>query len=537
MKLFGNQFRAAAVATIVGTAMLAASAQLAGAQSVLRVVPQADLKNLDPVWTTAIITSNHGYMVYDVPFAMDRELKPQPQMVDTYERSADGMLWTFKLREGLTFHDGSPVEAADAVQSMKRWAARMSAGQTLFKTVEEVVATGPLTFEMRFKSPFGPVLEALANPGNPLVVMREEEALTDPHEQIAEVIGSGPYIFQRDEWEPGHKVVYARNDAYKPRPEPASGFAGGKVVHFDRVEWIYVPDPNTATQALLTGKVDVLDKPPPDLLPLMEQSPDVTVEVINKLGFQGMIRPNHLIPPFNDPKARQALLYLTGDQTHHLAAMVGNRALEAPCWSVMVCGTPLGVDDGIGDWNRDDTEANLEKARQLLAEAGYDGEPIVLMDPTDFEVIHNMSIVTAQKLRDAGVNVDLQAMDWSTLTSRRPVKEAPDENPAGYHLFHTYSPGGYAADPLANGALGAACDQSNWFGWPCDEELEKMRLDFITVSPEDRVDLARRYQTRYYEVVPYVPLGQFLAPIAYRSDVTGILEAERLLLWNIERKQ
>ena len=194
-----------------------------------------------------------------------------------------------------------------------------------------------------------------------------------------------------------------------------------------------------------------------------------------------MIRPNHLIPPFNDPRARQALLYLTGDQTHHLAAMVGNRALEAPCWSVMVCGTPLGVDDGIGDWNRDDTEANLEKAKQLLAEAGYDGETIVLMDPTDFEVIHNMSIVTAQKLRDAGVNVDLQAMDWSTLTSRRPVMEAPDENPAGYHLFHTYSPGGYAADPLANGALGAACDQSNWFGWPCDEELEKMRLDFITV--------------------------------------------------------
>lgn len=158
------------------------------------------------------------------------------------------------------------------------------------------------------------------------------------------------------------------------------------------------------------------------------------------------------------------------------------------------------------------------------------------MDPTDFEVIHNMSIVTAQKLRDAGVNVDLQAMDWSTLTSRRPVMEAPSENPAGYHLFHTCSPGGYAADPLANGALGSACDQSNWFGWPCDEELEKMRLDFITVAAEDRVDLAKRYQRRYYEVVPYVPLGQFLAPIAYRSDLSGILEAERLILWNIERK-
>ncbi|MGI9332460.1 MAG: ABC transporter substrate-binding protein [Gammaproteobacteria bacterium] len=537
MTFFYQMLRASVAATVLGTATLVAGSQLAYAQSVLRVVPQADLKNLDPVWTTAIITSNHGYMVYDVLFAMDRELKPQPQMVDTYERSADGLLWTFKLREGLTFHDGSPVEALDAVLSLKRWAARMSAGQTLFNTVDDVVATGPLTFEIRFKSLFGPVLEALANPGNPAVIMREEEALTDPYEQIKEVVGSGPYIFKRDEWEPGHKVVYVKNEAYRPRPEPASGFAGGKLAHFDRVEWIYVPDSNTATQALLTGKVDILDKPPPDLLPLMEQSPDVTTEVINKLGFQGMIRPNHLIPPFDNPKARQALLYLVGDQTDHLAAMVGNRALETPCWAVMVCGTPLGVDNGIGEWNRPDHAANLEKAKQLLSESGYNGEPIVLMDPTDFEVIHNMSIVTAQKLRDAGVNVDLQAMDWSTLTSRRPVKKAPDQDAAGYHLFHTYSPGGYAADPLANGALGSSCDQSNWFGWPCDDELEKMRLEFITVAPEKRVDLARRYQRRYYEVVPYVPLGQFLAPIAYRSDLTGILEAERLILWNIQRKQ
>lgn len=525
----------AAAVMVISMVVLAATAQSAQAESVLRVVPQADLKNLDPVWTTAIITSNHGYMVYDVPFAMDKNLSPQPQMVDSYQHSSDGLLWTFKLREGLTFHDGSPVEAKDVVQSMKRWATRMSAGQTLFKAVDDVVATSALDFELRLKSPFGPVLEVLANPGNPLVVMREEEALTDPYEQITEVVGSGPYTFKKDEWVPGHKVVYLRYDDYKPRPEPASGFAGGKHAHFERVEWIYLPDPNTATQALLTGEVDILDKPPPDLLPMMEQSPDVTVTVINKLGFQGMIRPNHLLPPFNNPKARQALLYLVGDQADYLAAMVGNRALETPCWSILVCGTPLGVEDGIGDWNRGDREANLEKAKQLLKEAGYNGERIVVMDPTDFEVIHNMTIVTTEKLREAGVNVDLQAMDWSTLTTRRPVKESPDQNRGGYHIFHTYSPGGYAADPLVNGALGTACDQTNWFGWPCDDALEKMRLAFITVASEDRVDLAKRYQKRYYEVVPYVPLGQFLAPIAHRSELSGILEAERLLLWNIQR--
>lgn len=526
------------------SALLPAAALAAGLAAVpearadtLRVVPQADLQNLDPIWTTAIITSNHAYMVYDVLFAADGDLQQQPQMVESYDVSDDRLLWTFTLRDGLLFHDGSPVTATDVVDSTKRWAQRMSAGQTLFRYVDEITAIDERSFELRLTEPFGPVLEALGNPGNPNFIMRSQEAATDPYEQIAEVVGSGPFVFDREVWQPGNIVTYQRFAEYQPREEEASGFAGGKIAHFEQVDWIYLPDPNTAASALLTGEVDILDKPPTDLFPIMEQNPDVVIRVINMLGDQAMVRPNHLIPPFDNPKMREMLLYVVGDQADHLAAMVGMPDLRKPCWAIFGCDVPLAVEDGIGEWNRADRDANMARARELLQEAGYNGERVVIMDPTDFQIIHNMTLVTAQRLRDIGVNVDLQAMDWSSLTSRRPVREHPDVNPGGWHLFHTYSPGGYVADPLANGSLSTNCDQSNWFGWPCDDELEEMRLQFAFAVGEERVELARRFQERYYQIIPYAPVGTFLAPVAYRSDIDGVLDAERLNLWNVHRVQ
>jgi peptide/nickel transport system substrate-binding protein len=504
----------------------------ANGQSVLRLVPQADLKNLDPVWTTAQITLNHGYMVYDVLFALDENQTPQPQMIDTYEKSGDNLVWKFKLRDGLIFSDNSSVQAKDAVASIKRWGVRMSAGQTMMSRVNEIVATGPLTFEIRFKEPFGPVLHALAEPATAMFVMREEEALTDPFQQIQKTIGSGPFVFSREEWVPGAKVVYRKNPAYKPRAEAPSGFAGAKLAKVDRVEWIYIPDPNTATHALLNGEVDIYEIPPIDLLPRLKADRNIKIEVLNKIGFQGMLRPNHLVPPFNHPKAREALLYIV-DQKDYLAGMIGDRELERPCWAVFICGTPLESKAGLGDWA---ASANHAKAKQLLAEAGYKGERVVIMDPTDQQIIHNMTLVTAEKLRSIGVNVDLQAMDWSTLTSRRPVKEAPDKNPGGWNIFHTWGTGVTMGNPLASTAAPTPCDGKNWFGWACDEELEKVRQQFITAATvEERRLLADRYQTGFYKLVNYVPLGEFFVPVAYRTNVRGVLKASLLVLWNVEK--
>ena len=506
------------------------------AQTVLRLIAQSDLTVLDPVFSTSNITSNHGYMVYDQLFGLDGKRVPQPQMVETHAKSADGLVWKFKLRGGLKFSDGSRVEAKDVVASVKRWAGRHAAGRTVMTRVKELVATGADTFEFRFSQPFAPLLAALAEPETPLFIMREQEANTDVNQQIKEVVGSGPFLFLREEWRPGSKAVYRKNPDYVPRKEPADGFAGGRIAKVDRVEWIYLPDPTTATQALIRGEGDLMEIPPTDLIPVLEKDPNIVLKVIDKTGTQAIIRPNHLHPPFNNAKARQALLYIVGDQQDTLAAMVGRRELEVPCWAVFVCKTSLETTTGVGDWAKGDRKANLEKAKQLLKESGYDGRAIVMLDPTDQALIHKAVLVVAQGLREAGATVDLQAMVWTTLLARRQVKDPPLTTPGGWNTFSTWGGGVIIGNPLANPWAASPCDGKNWFGWVCDEELERMRLEFITAVGPQRDELAKRYQTRFYETVPYILLGQYLAPIAHRKSLTGLLETPRLVLWNIEKK-
>ena len=511
-------------------------ASFAHAQSVLRLISQSDLTVLDPVFSTANIVSNHGYMVYDQLFALDGKRLPKPQMVDTYEQTADGLVWKFKLRPGLKFSDGTPVEAKDVVASIKRWASRHAAGRTVMTRVKELVATSPNTFEFRFSAPFAPLLAALAEPETPLFIMREKEANTDVNTAIKEVVGSGPFLFVQEEWVQGSKAVYRKNPNYVPRTDPPDGFAGAKIAKVDRVEWIYLPDVNTATQALIRGEGDIIEIPPTDLIPVLEKDSNIVLKVIDKTGTQAIIRPNHLHPPFNNPKARQALLYIVGDQKDTLAAMVGRPDLETPCWAVFVCNTPLASTAGVGDWAKGDKKANLEKAKQLLKESGYDGRPIIMLDPTDQALIHKAVLVVAQGLREAGGNVELQAMVWNTLLARRAVKDPPGTSPGGWNTFSTWGGGVIIGNPLANPWAASPCDGKNWFGWVCDETLEKMRLDFITATGPARDELVKRYQTRFYETVPYVIVGQYQAPIAYRKNLSGILETPRLVLWNIEKK-
>jgi peptide/nickel transport system substrate-binding protein len=511
-------------------------APVARAQSVLRLVPQADLKILDTVQTTNNITSNHGYMIYDTLFSLNSKLVPQPQMVESHSKSPDGLLWKFKLRPGLKFHDGQAVTAKDAVASILRFSKRIPAGVTMMSFAKEIVATGGDTFEIRLNKPFGLVLETLAGPENPLFITREADAQLDPNTAMTTAIGSGPFMFVREEWVPGSKVVYKKNPDYKPRSEPADGFAGGKLAKVDRVEWLVIPDANTAVQALIKGEVDIIEIPQTDLLPLIRKDPNITVKVIDRVGTQAIYRMNHLIPPFNNAKARQALLYATGDQKDYLASMIGNPEYEKPCWAVFICGTPFETQAGIGDWAKGDKKANVEKAKALLKEAGYKGEKVVILDPVEAHLAHSQAVVTAQKLREIGMNVDLQAIDWGTQSARRQIKDPPEKNPGAWNIFHTWGGGLAMNNPLSNTPTPSACDGKNWFGWPCDEELEKIRLEFPLAPPEKQKEIVERLQKRFYEVVPYIPAGQFYAPIAYRKSLHGILDTPRLVLWNIEKK-
>jgi peptide/nickel transport system substrate-binding protein len=526
-----NRLTAAASAV----ALAIAAAGPASGETRLRVVAESDLKSLDPIWTTAAVTASHGFMIYDQLFAQDGKGVAKPQMVESWRSSADGLAWTFVLRPGLKWHDGTPVTAKDAVPSIRRWGARITSGQILMTRVADVVAIDDRSFEIRLKDRFGPIIEMLGATGQPLLVMREKEAMTDPFQQVAEAVGSGPFIFEKEKWVPGSKVHYRKNPDYVSRPEPPDGAAGAKVVKLDAVEWTYIPDPSTAVQALIRGEVDFQEFVPTDLLPLLDREKAVTVRIINKAGYRATLRPNHLVAPTSNAKFRQAMLYAM-DQSQSLAAMIGNRDLEKSCWAVFSCGFPLETTAGIGDFATPKPQ-NIERAKVLLQEAGYDGQPVVILNPKENQLISAMTTMSGQLLERVGINVDMQNVDWGTLVSRRALKDDPKTSRAGWHVFHTWGVAVLSADPLTANTAATPCDGKNWFGWPCDETLEAMRQRFITIAdPAERKALAEEFQKRFYEVVPYIPLGTFYQKAAWRSDVEGVLDNLSAVFWNVSKK-
>ena len=531
-RLWTTTRRAALAALAAAPLALGLGIGPAAAESVLRIVPHADLKNLDPIWTTAYITRNHGYMVYDTLFAQDEAGKIQPQMVGEHSVSADGLVYTFTLRDGLKWHDGDPVKAEDCVASILRWSKRDGMGQKLMDFTKEVKAVNDKTVTITLNEPYGLVLASIGKiSSNTPFMMKKVHADVDAFEAVPEVIGSGPFKFVKDEWVPGSKVVYAKNEDYKPRSEPASGAAGGKVVHFDRVEWIYIPDPATAMNALINGEVDLWETPAVDMVPLLAKDPNIEMAVIDPLGTQGWLRPNHLHPPFDNPKARKALLYAVNQATY-LQAIVGDPKLYKECAAYFICGTPNESNVGTEALKSHDPAM----ARKLLAEAGYKGEKIILMQSTDIPVLNNAALVTAQVLREIGMDVEVQAMDWSTLTSRRAEKKSPADG--GWNIFHTYATGADATSPIANIGVSGGGVEKAWFGWPTDDVTEKLRDDFARESdPAKKKMIIDKLQARLFDhLVPYVNYGQWFQPVAWRKGLDGVLISPVPFFWNITKQ-
>src|SRR5436853_4652325 len=380
-------------------ALLMALPVEARAEKVLRVVPHADLKIVDPYTTTATITLMHGQMIYDQLFAWNAKLEPKPQMVDHYEVSPDKLVYTFTLRPGLKFHDDQPVTPRDVIASLKRWMVRDVIGQAMAPFVEEWQAVDDKTFVLRLKEPFAFVETALAiSAGTAPVIMREEDALTDPFKNITTTIGSGPFKFAAAEWNPGAKTVYVKSPDYVPRADPPDGNAGAKLAKVDRVEWIVLPDPFTKSSAIQNGEVDIIDQLPNDQIPVLEKAKDIVLDRTAALPSIGYARPNHLYPPFDNPKARQALA-MAVSQEEYLSAAFGDERWWRQCYSFFVCGSPNETEAGSEPYQKPD----LARAKTLLQEAGYKGEKIVLINTHEIASIGALGDVTANNLKQIGV--------------------------------------------------------------------------------------------------------------------------------------
>ncbi|MBC7579413.1 MAG: ABC transporter substrate-binding protein [Tardiphaga sp.] len=499
----------------------------------ITAVMHSDLRVIDPGLTTAYITRDHGYMVYDTLLAMDSEFKVQPQMASV-KISDDKLVYTFTLRDGLKWHDGKPVTAEDCVASLQRWGKADGMGQKLMDFTKSIEAPDAKTIVLTLKEPYGLVLDSIAKPSSLVPFMMPKRLAETPSgKAIAEQIGSGPFKFVQAEFQPGVKAVYEKNTDYVPRSEPASWAAGGKVVKVDRVEWITMPDAQTAVNALQSGDIDFLENPSFDILPVLAKDKDLNLEILNKLGYQTLGRMNFLLPPFDNLKVRRAA-FLAMSQKPVLDALVGDPTYYKTCGSLFACGTPFGNEAGGDSLVKGSGMADAKKA---LAESGYDGTPVVIMAPTDVITLKAQPIVAAQLLREAGFKVEVQATDWQTVVTRRasqkPVKEG------GWNMFFTNWVGADILNPVSNVSISGRGTKGGWFGWFDDPKMEELRDKFSrSTSLEEQKVIAAEVQARAYDQVAYLPLGEYRIPSAWRKSLTGVLPgAATPVFWNIDKKE
>ncbi len=498
---------------------------------VLRFIPQSDLTALDPVWTSVYVTRNHGYLVFDTLYGQNEALQTQPQMVEGAVTERDGAVWRLRLREGLLFHDGTPVLARDCVASIRRWGARDAYGQTLLAMTDELSAPDDRTILFRLRAPFLHLPDALGKVGiNMLPITPERLARTDPFKQVTEMVGSGPFRFKADERVVGARVVYERFDGYRPRAGGvASCTAGPKIAHFDRIEWNVIPDLATAAAAMQRGEADWWEQPSFDLLPLMRRAVDLRVSLVDVTGNTGLMRLNQLYPPFDNAAIRRALLPALS-QADYMTVIVGEETASARGdVGYFTPGSAMASDAGMSAITG---PRDIARARREVAAAGYGGEKVVLMTPSDYPRINALALVAADMMQRCGLNVDVQAMDWGSVIMRRASKAPPEQG--GWSVFFTTFAGFDMVSPAANLALHGKGRES-WFGWPTAPKLEALQDAWLSAPdlPAQKA-VAARLQEQAFEDVPYLPLGEFFQPTVQRQELTGTLKGLSLF-WNVRR--
>jgi peptide/nickel transport system substrate-binding protein len=520
-----RQFVQAGAAALAFPSMVRAQAA-----TTLRFVPYADLAVLDPL-TSSFMTRNHALCVYDTLYALDEQGRPQPQLVEGATVEDAGKLWRLTLRQGPRFHDGEPVLARDVVASLRRWASRDPFGQSLMAVTEELSAPSDRVVEFRLRRPFPLLPDALAKPTNLMAaIMPERLARTPPTQQLPEVVGSGPFRYLAAERVPGARNVYAKFAGYVPRPDGTPSFAAGpRLAHFDRVEWLTMPDPGTQAAALQAGEVDWVDQPLMDLLPRLRRDRNLAFKVVETTGLIGYARFNCLYPPFDNPAVRRVLLKAVRQQEYMTAVVGADSATMNDRVGCFTPGMPMANEAGL-----EVMQGPLDYAalKAELAAAGYGGEKVVLLAATDVPRINAICEVAGAACRALGINLDYVQTDWGTVTQRIPSRAAPGQG--GWNMFLAYSGGYDLASPATHSSL-RGNGRDGWIGWPDAPKLEALRNDWLAAADlAEQQRLAREIQLEAWREAIYLPVGAYYQPAAYRRDLTGMLTGLPIM-WNVRR--
>lgn len=515
----------------VAAPLMAPAVSRAQARSVLKFIPQADLALLDPVLSPALVSRNHGLMVFDTLYGMDTTFNMQPQMAAGHVVEDSGRTWIITLRDGLKFHDGTRVRGADVVASIQRWGALDVLGKQVIAVTDELSAPTDKTIRFRLKKPFPMLAFALGKPSRCCFIMPERLARTEPTKQVSEMVGSGPFRFLADERLAGQRVTYEKFAGYVPREGAPSFTAGAKIANVDRVEWHILPDAATAAAALRSGEMDWWEQPTPDLIPQLKAARGVSVQVKDKGGYLSLLQFNHLQPPFNNPAIRRAFLAGVSQVDFMTVTMGDDRTLWQDKVGYFLPGSPSASDVGMEALTQ---PRSIEKVKAALQAAGYNGEKVVLMVPTDIPSLNAMSEIAADMFRRSGVNLDYQALDWGTvlprLNSQQPVERG------GWSAWCNYTSGISAINPVSHTFLrGVGAAGFSGAGWPTSVELERLRDAFMNTSDAaEQRRITRDMQAQAFVDVPYIPTGFYFQPTAFRSNLTGVVDGVPVF-WNVKK--
>jgi peptide/nickel transport system substrate-binding protein len=517
-----------ATALASGLARLASPAIAQPAKAAtLRFVPQANLTLLDPVFTTATVTSNHGYYVFDTLYSVGPDGIPHPQMAEGHTVSDDRLTWRIRLREGLWFHDASPVRTADCIASIQRWAVRDPFGQVLAAAVDSYAAADDRTLVIKLNQPFPLLPTVLGKPDSSVpFIMPERLAATAADKPVTEMLGSGPYKFVTSEYVSGSRVVYEKFEKYASRSEPAIWATGAKQAYFPRIVWNIIPDAATAGAALQNNEVDWWEQPLADLLPQLAADKNIEVQIDQPWGRLSWLIMNHLQPPFNDVRIRRAVMMAVRQEDYMRATFGDDQSLWRVSKDVFPFGTPYysGADGNA-------MPGDLTLATKMLQQAGYSGQKVVVINPTDFPAIHPLGLVTADILKKLGMNVELQETDWGTVVQRRASMEPTDKG--DWSVFHTFASAAAASTPATHPLINGR-GTKGWFGWWDNAEARSLTAQWLAApdaAGQDKAAIALSHVAM--TDVGATAVGQWYGKTAFRRSITGVLQGVSPYPWSV----
>jgi peptide/nickel transport system substrate-binding protein len=522
------------VAGLAAAAALPVTGLPAGASEArpLRLVLNVGLQTLDPIAGPSFVTRNFAYMVFDTLIAMDSKGQFRPQMLQGWKTSDDGLTYTFTLRPKLQFSDGAPVTSEDCIASIRRWGGRDALGRRLMAATKEMRAVDKDTFVLELARPFGLVLDALGKPSVqvPFIMPARLASVTPPTTPVSEIVGSGPFLFIKEEWVPGERATFRRNPNYVPRDEPADGLAGGKVVKVERAELLTITELPTRVSAITRNEVDYLEYAPIDYLQQFSKNKDIVVaKASGQAQIVASISINHLQPPFDNVAIRRVV-----QAAMVRADVLGSLGLpddlaNADCAALFMCDTFYGSDAG-----KDLTGTTIQRAKDLLKQSGYKNERIVFLLPGDSALLNPIGSVMVELLKQVGFNLDVQTQDWSSIAQRW-IKNAPLDQ-GGWSLVPLIYPGFDMANPLGNPGTGYNCTGNQPYAY-CSKVLTPLLAQFeAETDPAKRQKIATAIQQAAFEDATYPIAGQFSSPAAWRKELSGVIDFGMPIMWNIEKK-